>query len=99
MLKIGRIKDIDREEDIPNDIKKSVIDDLEALDYYYGIDRDVDKDMGGFVVICSKNEPLNIPDFDVTTDVAEYSEKVGNYEKSLYISGSERNIIIYRKLN
>ena len=99
MLKIGRIKDIDRVEDIPETIKKSVIDDLEALDYYYGIDRDVDKDMGGFVVICSKNEPLNIPDFDTDTEIAEYSEKVGNYEKSLYISGSERNIIIYRKLN
>ena len=32
-------------------------------------------------------------------DKAEYSETIGQYQKSLYISGTERNIIIYRCLN
>ena len=98
MIKIGCLKDID-DVSVPICIIDSVREDLKTLDYCYGENRDIDKDMGGFIIICEKYERLHIPNFDESIDKAEYTENVGQYHKSLYISGSERNIIIYRCLN
>ena len=97
MIKIGHVKDID--DYIPICIISDVKEELESLDYYYGEDRDIDKDMGGFIVICGKHEVLNIPNFNENISKAEYTESTEQYQKSLYISGTERNIIIYRCLN
>ena len=90
--------DIDSVEEIPKDIKSAVTEDLETLDWYYGGYRDVDTDMGEFVVICGKNEEIEILDFDLETDVPEYEDKINGWTKRLFISGSERNIIIYQEM-
>ena len=95
MLKLGHLKDVDRYS-IPQCITKKVIEDLKTLDDWYGEDRDIDNDMGGFVVICGKYEVLHIPNFEENIEEAEYIQNLGEYQKALYISGSERNIIIYR---
>ena len=97
MIKIGRTIDIETIDEIPKDIESAVAEDLETLDWYYGGYRDVDKDMGGFVVICGKNEEIEIADFDMDKDIPEYEEKINGWTKRLYISGSERNIIVYQK--
>ena len=70
MIKIGHIKDID-DLPIPLGINDAVKEDLESLDYYYGEDRDIDKDMGGFIIICDKYEVFHIPNFDENIDEAE----------------------------
>lgn len=98
MIKIGHLKDIDNVS-VPMCIIDCVQEDLEALDYYYGENRNIDKDMGGFVIICDKYEILHIPNFDENIDKTEYTENLGHYQKSLYIAGAERNIIVYRCLN
>lgn len=96
MIKIGCLNCLD-EVNIPSSILKSVTDDLSVLDFNYGSDRDIDNDAGGFVVICDKDEIISIPYFNEYSEELEYRVIVGGYEKKLYISGSERNIIIYRK--
>ena len=96
MIKLGHVTDIDNF-NVPDCIKSDVFSILTTLDECYGANRDINSDMGGFVVICDNSDILNIPHFDITTEVAEYSETIGNYEKSLFISGTERNIVIYRK--
>lgn len=96
MIKLGHVADIDTFT-VPDCIKSDVFSILTTLDKCYGANRDINSDMGGFVVICDNSDILNIPHFDITTEVAEYSETIGNYEKSLFISGTERNIVIYRK--
>ena len=98
MIKIGRMIDVDSVEEIPKEIEKAVLEDLETLDWYYGGNRDIDMDMGGFVVICGKNEEIEISDFDIDTDVPEYEDKINGWTKRLFISGSERNIIIYQEM-
>ena len=98
MIKIGNVSDVDKFT-VPDCIKFDVITVLMTLDECYGTKRDIDSDMGGFVVICSNSEQLNIPYLDLNSDIAEYTEVIGDYAKSLYISGSERNIIVYRELN
>lgn len=98
MIKIGRMIDVEMVEEIPKEIKKAVLEDLETFDWYYGGNRDIDMDMGGFVVICGKNEEIEISDFDIDTDVPEYEDKINGWTKRLFISGSERNIIIYQEM-
>ena len=98
MIKIGRMIDVDSVDEIPKEIEKAVLEDLETLDWYYGGNRDIDMDMGGFVVICGKNEEIEIQDFDIDTDVPEYEDKINGWTKRLFISGSERNIIIYQEM-
>ena len=98
MIKIGRMIDVDSVDEIPKEIEKAVLEDLETFDWYYGGNRDIDMDMGGFVVICSKNEEIEISDFDIDTDVPEYEDKINGWTKRLFISGSERNIIIYQEM-
>ena len=96
MIKLGHVTDIDNF-NVPDCIKSDVLNILTTLDACYGANRDTNSDMGGFVVICDNSDILNIPHFDITAEIAEYSETIGNYEKSLFISGTERNIVIYRK--
>ena len=98
MIKIGRMIDVEMVEEIPKEIEKSVLEDLETFDWYYGGNRDIDMDMGGFVVICGKNEEIEISDFDIDTDVPEYEDKINGWTKRLFIAGSERNIIIYQEM-
>lgn len=98
MIKIGRMIDVEMVEEIPKEIEKAVLEDLETFDWYYGGNRDIDMDMGGFVVICGKNEEIEISDFDIDTDVPEYEDKINGWTKRLFISGSERNIIIYQEM-
>ena len=98
MIKIGRMIDVDSVEEIPKEIEKAVLEDLETFDWYYGGNRDIDMDMGGSVVICGKNEEIEISDFDIDTDVPEYEDKINGWTKRLFISGSERNIIIYQEM-
>ena len=98
MIKIGRMMDVEIVEEIPKEIEKAVLEDLETFDWYYGGNRDIDMDMGGFVVICGKNEEIEISDFDIDTDVPEYEDKINGWTKRLFISGSERNIIIYQEM-
>jgi len=98
MIKIGRMIDVDSVDEIPKEIEKAVLEDLETFDWYYGGNRDIDMDMGGFVVICGKNEEIEISDFDIDTDVPEYEDKINGWTKRLFISGSERNIIIYQEM-
>ena len=98
MIKIGRMIDVEMVEEIPTEIEKAVLEDLETFDWYYGGNRDIDMDMGGFVVICGKNEEIEISDFDIDTDVPEYEDKINGWTKRLFISGSERNIIIYQEM-
>jgi len=95
MIKIGHVADIKNDTQIPESIKSDVISVLMILDECYGSNRNIDSDMGGFVVICENSEQFDIPYFDIS-DVAEYTEIVGDYEKSLYISGTERNVVVYR---
>ena len=98
MIKLGHVSDVDIFT-VPDCVKSDVITVLMTLDECYGAKRNIDSDMGGFVVICSNSEQLTIPYLDLSSDIAEYTEIIGNYVKSLYISGAERNIIIYRELN
>ena len=54
--------------------------------------------MGGFVVVCDKDEKLDIVNFNKNFDTPEYIQEICPYKKMLFISGTERNIIIYEHM-
>lgn len=97
MIKIGTEDDLHKIAHLPLNIQQAVSEDIMILDCNYGKDRNVDEDMGGFVVVCEHGEELNIKNFNQHLLYPEYVQEICSYTKSLYIAGSERNIIIYEK--
>ena len=97
MIKLGTRKELFKIKHLPINIQTAISEDIKILDESYGKDRNIDVDMGGFVVVCDKGERLNIENFPIDFEVPEFLQAICPYVKKLYISGTERNIIIYEK--
>ena len=98
MIKIGTKKDLNKISHLPMNVQNAICADVEILDNFYGGGRNIDVDMGGFVVVCNKDEKLDIVNFNKNFDTPEYIQEICPYKKMLFISGTERNIIIYEHL-
>ena len=83
---------------MPIEVQKSICADIKILDENYGENRNIDVDIGGFIVICNKNEKLNICNFSKDFDTFEDLQEICPYIRKHYISGTERNIIIYERM-
>ena len=97
MIKLGTEKELFKIGHLPINIQTAISEDIKILDDSYGKDRNIDVDMGGFVVVCDKGERLNIENFQIDFEVSEFLQAICPYVKKFYISGTERNIIIYEK--
>lgn len=95
MIKIGTEKDLSKISHLPMNVQKSVCEDVKILDNFYGKDRNVDSDIGGFVVVCDRDEQLDIAHFDKNFESPEYIQEICPYRKMLFVAGAERNIIVY----
>ena len=60
MIKIGTKKDLSKISHLPMNIQNAICEDVGILDNFYGDNRNIDVDMGGFVVVCDKDEKLDI---------------------------------------
>ena len=98
MIKIGTKKDLGKMSHLPMNVQNAICADIEVLDNFYGGNRNIDIDMGGFVVVCDKGEDLHIENFEKDFDTPEYIQEICPYKKMLFISGTERNIIIYEHM-
>lgn len=98
MLKIGTTKDLHKISYLPIEVQKSICEDVRMLDDNYGEDRDIDKDMGGFVVIFDGEDDEKIANFERENEAPEFIQEICPYRKSLYIAGTERHIIIYERI-
>lgn len=95
MIKLGTKKDLYKISHLPLNIQNAISLDVSMLDKNYGEDRNIDTDMGGFVVVCEKDEMLDIVNFKKDFESPELIQEICPYTKRLYIAGTERNIIIY----
>ena len=98
MIKVGTKKDLYKIAHLPKNIQTAICEDIKILDENYGENRNVDADMGGFVVICNSSEELNICNFDKKIALFESIQEICPYTRKHYISGTERNIIIYERM-
>lgn len=97
MIKLGTEKELYKISHLPINVQNAISEDVKILDEYYGKDRNIDVDMGGFVVVCEKNEELNISNFKKDFDSCESEQEICPYVRKHFISGTERNIIIYER--
>ena len=97
MIKIGTKKDLPKISHLPMNIQNAICEDVGVLDNFYGANRNIDVDMGGFVIICNADDELNIENFDKDFEQPEFTQRICPYTKKLYLSGTERNIIIYER--
>lgn len=82
------------------EVIKSIERDIEVLNYNYGVDRNVDNDLGGYVLIAENIIDIKmlkiyklkglIPEY---TDVIEVSNG-RNYTTSLYLLSSDFSILV-----
>ena len=97
MIKIGTKRDLDKIAHLPMNVQKAICEDIRILDENYGENRNIDTDMGGFVVVCDRTEDVKIANFDRENEEYECIQNVYPYIRKHYISGTERNIVIYER--
>ena len=83
MIKIGTKKDLDKIAHLPINVRNFISEDVQVLDCFYGEDRNID---------------IHIDNFNKNFDLPEFTEEICPYKKMLFISGTERNIIVYEKM-
>ncbi|MBT9830297.1 hypothetical protein [Clostridium baratii] len=100
MKKIYLIEQLKELKDYPIEVIKSISETIEILNENYGENRDVDKDLGGYVLVAEnigdvkelKNGMLKdiLPEY---TDEIICSEGV-NYTSSLFLLSSDFSIVV-----
>ena len=104
MIKIGKVKEIEKVSHLPEAIIKVVKGDITILDECYGSNRDANKDLGGYVVVVETEEDiegLEKENLKIYTEIAEYVDNlnVGGEEwvKVLFILSSDFSIVVMGK--
>ncbi|WP_459836476.1 hypothetical protein [Clostridium carnis] len=100
MKKIYKENQLLEVNNIPSEVIESIKATISVLDENYGADRDIESDLGGYVVIAEnivdievlKQDKLQdlIPEY---TDVIECSEGV-NWTSSLFLLSSDFSIVV-----
>ena len=100
MRKIYSKEQLEELRDYPIEVINSISENADILDYNYGANRNIDNDLGGYVVIAEnivdieilKQNKLQglIPEY---TDIIECSEGV-NWTSSLFLLSSDYAIIV-----
>ena len=88
----------------PKEVVDSVNETMNILNDNYGTDRDVDKDLGGYIqVIESLEELKSLKDGILQGLVEEYSDEICTtengdvYNSTLYIASSDYNVMVITK--
>lgn len=104
MIKIGLHKEISKINQVPKEVYRVINDILKALDKHYGSNREIDKDMGGYILIITKEEELDeltATNININQSYPEYvdrivvqgdNEEMGDWTNSLILSNNDFGI-------
>lgn len=88
----------------PKEVVDSVNETISILNDNYGTDRDVDKDLGGYIQVIESLEELKLlKDGILQGLVEEYSDEICTtedgdiYNSTLYIASSDYNVMVITK--
>lgn len=77
MIKIGHKREVKNIKDLPKEVLEVVRGIVNSLDTYYGENRDVDSEDGGYVLIIQSEEDIErLEEFDIYIDEEIYPEYV-----------------------
>ncbi|WP_105618628.1 hypothetical protein [Vallitalea okinawensis] len=111
MIKIGHVREVSQLLQLPQEVVEEVREATITLDQCYGFNRQVDIDLGGFVLIITKEEELyelknnNIdvwticPEFVDRITVTADNEKMGDWTNSLILANSDFSISLIMPLS
>ena len=96
--KLGNIRDVVKLKHINVSVKETLLDYTSVLTNFYGEDRDIDNDDGGYVLYCEKGTlPEDIKAFfDYSENVLECASDITNtdYFSATYILNNEFAVIL-----
>lgn len=100
MKKIFKKSHLDSLEEYPVEVKESIKEIIETLNDNYGENRDVDKDLGGYIILIETLNDLGTLQKKRVKDIEpEYIDIIesnnGSYSKSLYLLSSDYVIMVY----
>ncbi|SHH84008.1 hypothetical protein SAMN02745135_02355 [Caloranaerobacter azorensis DSM 13643] len=77
MIKIGHKREVENIKDLPKEVLGVIREIAATLDTYYGENRDVDNEDGGYVLIIESEEDIEkLEEFDIYLDEEIYPEYV-----------------------
>lgn len=90
MIKLGKIKDLIDVRNLPKPVEEKVVEVLKILDDVYGEERDIDKDLGGYVLVIEENtdvEKLTQHFIDIAYDEPEWVDEILDENKEAWNQG------------
>ena len=99
MIKLGKTKEMVKIQGLSKAVQSKVKELLEILDSEYGEDRDIDKDLGGFIAIIEEEQDLQVLKEDYYLDVVvaepEWSIEINeSWEEHLFVMNSDYSIVV-----
>ncbi len=81
---------------IPNKVKKSIKETINILDESYGIDRKINEDLGGYILIVEKRADIKAIKDNLLKDILpEYTDNISeDYTSSLFLLSSDFAVIV-----
>lgn len=103
MLNLWRKKDINLIREYPKEVMNIVDESIQILNENYGEDRDVSRDLGGYVCIVEDvEEAIYLKENIIKGILPEYVDKISTredqiYSNALYLLSSDYSIIVISK--
>lgn len=105
MIKIGTVKEMDKVKTLPIKVVEAIRDSLVILDEVYGAERNIERDLGGFVLIIENEkdiEAVKRMNLDIYKDIPEYVDKVlisleEVWIKVLFLLSNDYTVVIVGK--
>lgn len=85
MIKIGHAREVDDLEHLPQEVINAVQNIAAALDHHYGKNRDIDEDMGGYILIITEEEAL----YELRKNSLNLWESIPEYVDRIPIQGEK----------
>lgn len=100
MIKIFNDKNLMRLENYPKKIIKSIKELISLINENYGENRDVDKDLGGYILVVESLEDVEAFKSGMLKDILpEYTDEIicsegVNYTSSLFLLSSDFSVVV-----
>ena len=93
--------------DIPEEVLTEVRTTIDELNRYYGADREVDADLGGYVALFPRGEEggqdylellngYHLTDIDMEDAATIHTKECGFWKKELFLCSSDYHIVVMR---
>lgn len=102
MICIGKVKEIDKVKHLPKNLVEKINELVQVLDNEYGSERDIDRDLGGYVAVLEEAvdiELLKESNLDIETEIPEWVEEVVDKDNvawmiALFILSDDYSIVV-----